>query len=125
MTKRNPPKSRAVKENLAPPKSGKGTKVAAKITASMTGKTRATSNSESLNSSRSVKHCSHFHCRDPQDEESKGRRRAEVEDSKPRFVDDPHPTILPTSYEHYFHREDQQEDWSEPHKEDLQSNGQR
>jgi len=125
MAKKYSSKSCAVKENLAPPKSGKGTKVATKIMASMTEKTRATSNSESLNSSRSIKHCSHFHCRDPQDEESKGCRRAEVEDSKPRFVNDSHPTILPTNYEHYFHKEDQQEDWSEPHKEDLQFNGQR
>jgi len=125
MAKKYFSKSRTMKENLAPPKSGKGTKVATKIMVSMTEKTWATSNSESLNSSRSVKHCSHFHCRDPQDEKSKGHRCAEVEDSKPRFVDDSHPTILPTNYEHYFHREDQQEDWSELHKEDLQSNGRR
>jgi len=81
MAKRYSSKSRAVKENLAPPKSGKGTKVAMKITVSMTEKTQATSNSESLTSSRSTKHCSHFHCRDLQDEKSKGCRHAEVKDS--------------------------------------------
>ena len=118
-------KSRTMKENLVLPKSGKGTKVAAKIMVSMTDKTRAISNSESLNSARSAKHCSHLHCRNPQDERSKGCRHAEVEDSKSRFVDDLHPTILSTSYQHYFHRKNQQEDWSEPHKEDLQSNGRR
>jgi len=118
MTIKYSSKSHTTKENLISPKSGKGTKVAAKIMVSMTEKTRATSNSESLNSARSVKHCSHLYCRNPQDKESKGRRHAEVKDSKPMFVDDLHPTILPTSYEHYFHREDQQEDWSEPHKED-------
>jgi len=123
MAKNYSAKSHTVKENLTLLKSGKGTKVAMKITVSMTEKTQATSNSESLNSSRSMKHCSHFYCRDPQDEKSKGCRHAEVKDSKPRFVNDPHPTILSTSYEGYFHREDQQEDWSEPHKEDLQSNG--
>jgi len=121
MAKKYSSKSHTVKENLVLPKSGKGTKVAAKITVSMTEKSWAISNSESLNSARSAKHCSHLHCRNSQDEESKGCRCAEVEDSKPRFVNDPHPTILPTSYEHYFHREDQQEDWSEPHKKDLQS----
>jgi len=89
MAKKYSSKSCTAKENLIPPKSGKGTKVAAKIMVSMTEKTQATSNSESLNSARSTKHCSHLHCRNPQNEESKGHRHAEVEDSKLRFVDDP------------------------------------
>ena len=109
MAKKYSSKSRTTKENLVLPKSGMGTKVAMKIMVSITEKTQATSNSESLNSARSTKHCSHLYCRNSQDKESKGHRHAEVKDSKLRFVDDPHPTILSTSYEHYFHREDQQE----------------
>jgi hypothetical protein len=53
MAKKNSNKSSAVKENLAPPKAGKGTKVAAKITVSMTEKARAASKGQSL-ASRSL-----------------------------------------------------------------------